>query len=77
MVNTSVPSLEMSLPLNIIPIPTTTRSCRSGAPAPHKIAEQIKIASIQCQMAVRHANGEAMEKTLTWAANEVEGFMRN
>jgi len=49
----------------------------AGAPAPHKIAEQINTASIQCQMAVRHYNGEAMEKTLAWAANEVEGFMRN
>ena len=28
-------------------------------------------------MAVRYYNGEALEKTLGWAANEVEGFMRN
>jgi len=49
----------------------------AGAPAPHKIAEQINTASIQCQMAVRYYNGEALEKTLAWAANEVEGFMRN
>ena len=49
----------------------------AGAPAPHKIAEQINTASIQCQMAVRYFKGEAMEKTLAWAANEVEGFMRN
>jgi hypothetical protein len=34
-------------------------------------------ASIQCQMAVRYYKGEALEKTLAWAANEVEGFMRN
>ena len=49
----------------------------AGAPAPHKIAEQINTASIQCQMAVRYYNGEALEKTLAWAASEVEGFMRN
>lgn len=49
----------------------------AGAPAPHKITEQIDTASIQCQMAVRYANGEALEKTLARAANEVEGFMRN
>jgi len=29
----------------------------AGAPAPHKIAEQINTASIQCQMAVRYFNG--------------------
>jgi len=28
-------------------------------------------------MAVRYYNGEALEKTLAWAANEVEGYMRN
>ena len=47
-----------------------------GAPAPHKIAEQINNASLMCQMAVRHYNGEAMEKTLAWAEGEVEGYMR-
>jgi ABC-type glycerol-3-phosphate transport system substrate-binding protein len=49
----------------------------AGAPAPHKIAEQINTASLQCQMAVRHSNGEAIEKTLAWAEGELEGFMRN
>jgi ABC-type glycerol-3-phosphate transport system substrate-binding protein len=49
----------------------------AGAPAPHKIAEQINTASIQCQMAVRYYTGEPLEKTLAWAANEVEGYMRN
>ena len=55
------------------------QECAAGvaaAPAPHKIAEQINTASIQCQMAVRYYNGEALEKTLAWATNEVEGFMR-
>jgi hypothetical protein len=28
-------------------------------------------------MAVRHFKGEAMEKTLDWAAGEIEGFARN
>jgi ABC-type glycerol-3-phosphate transport system substrate-binding protein len=49
----------------------------AGAPAPHKIAEQINTSSLQCQMAVRHAGGEAIEKTLTWATGELEGYMRN
>ena len=29
------------------------------------------------QMAVRYFRGEAMEKTLGWAAGELEGFTRN
>jgi hypothetical protein len=28
------------------------------------------------KMVVRHAQGEAMEKTLAWAETELEGFMR-
>ena len=32
--------------------------------------------SIQAQMLVRYAKGEAMEKTLDWAARELEGFKR-
>ena len=47
-----------------------------GAPAPHKIAEQIGTASLHCQMAVRYATGEPMEKTLAWAEGELEGYMR-
>ena len=31
----------------------------------------------QTQMAVRYFKGEAMDKTLDWAAKEIEGFMRN
>jgi hypothetical protein len=30
-----------------------------------------------CQMAVRHFNGEELEKTLAWAEGELEGYMRN
>ena len=48
----------------------------AGAPAPHKIAEQISTASLMCQMAVRHYTGEPMEKVLAWAEGEVEGYMR-
>jgi hypothetical protein len=29
------------------------------------------------KMAVRHFQGEAMEKTLAWAEGELEGFMRS
>ena len=49
----------------------------AGAPAPHKIGEQIYVQAIQTQMAVRHFKGEAMEKTLDWATAELEGFSRN
>jgi ABC-type glycerol-3-phosphate transport system substrate-binding protein len=49
----------------------------AAAPAPHKIAEQIYTQAIMTQMVVRYAKGEAMDKTLDWAAKELEGFMRN
>ena len=49
----------------------------AAAPAPHKIAEQIYTQGIQTQMVVRHFKGETMDKTLDWAAKEIEGFMRN
>jgi len=49
----------------------------AAAPAPHKIAEQIYTQAIQTQMIVRYAKGEAMDKTLDWAAKEIEGFSRN
>jgi ABC-type glycerol-3-phosphate transport system substrate-binding protein len=49
----------------------------AGAPAPHKVGEGIYVQAIQTQMAVRHFKGEAMEKTLDWAAREVESFSRN
>ncbi|MBS0520888.1 MAG: extracellular solute-binding protein [Proteobacteria bacterium] len=49
----------------------------AAAPAPHKIAEQIYNQGTMTQMAVRYFKGEPMEKTLDWASNELEGFMRN
>jgi len=49
----------------------------AGAPAPHAIAERIYTQATQTQMAVRYARGEAIEKTLDWAASEIEGFMRD
>ena len=49
----------------------------AGAPAPHKIGEQIYVQALMTQMAVRYFRGEAMEKTLDWAASELEGFTRN
>jgi hypothetical protein len=48
----------------------------AAAPAPPKIAEQIYTQAIHDQDGVRHAQGEAMDKTLDWAAKELEGFMR-
>jgi ABC-type glycerol-3-phosphate transport system substrate-binding protein len=49
----------------------------AAAPAPPKIAVQIYTQGIQTKMIARHLQGETMEKTLAWAAAEVEGFMRN
>ena len=49
----------------------------AGAPAPHSIAERIYTQATQTQMAVRYYRGEPMEKTLAWAASELEGFMRD
>jgi ABC-type glycerol-3-phosphate transport system substrate-binding protein len=46
------------------------------SPAPPLIAAQIWAQSIQNQMLVRYAKGETMEKTMDWAAREVEGFKR-
>jgi hypothetical protein len=48
----------------------------SGMPTPHHIAEPMYYQGIFTKMVVRHAQGEAMEKTLAWAESEVEGFMR-
>jgi ABC-type glycerol-3-phosphate transport system substrate-binding protein len=48
----------------------------AAAPAPPKIAVQIYTQAIMTKMAVRHFQGEAMEKTLNWASGELEGFMR-
>jgi ABC-type glycerol-3-phosphate transport system substrate-binding protein len=48
----------------------------AAAPAPHKIARQIYVQGLMTKMAVRHFQGEAIEKTLSWAEGELEGFMR-
>lgn len=50
----------------------------AAAPAPHKIAQQIYTQGIQTQMVVRYAvRGDSMEKVISWASSEIEGFMRN
>jgi ABC-type glycerol-3-phosphate transport system substrate-binding protein len=48
----------------------------AAAPAPPKIAVQIYTQGIMTKMVARQAQGEAMEKTIAWAAGELEGFMR-
>ena len=48
----------------------------AAAPAPPKIAIQIYTQGLMTKMAVRHAQGEAVDKTIGWAAKELEGFMR-
>jgi len=46
------------------------------SPAPPLLAAQIWAQAIQGQMIVRFFKGEALEKTLDWAANEIEGLKR-
>jgi ABC-type glycerol-3-phosphate transport system substrate-binding protein len=48
----------------------------AAAPSPPKIAKQIYTQGLMTKMTVRHMQGEAMEKTLSWAESEVEGFLR-
>lgn len=46
------------------------------SPAPPLIAAQIWAQAIQPKMIVRYFQGEPLEKTLDWAASELEGFKR-
>jgi hypothetical protein len=46
----------------------------AASPAPPKIASQIYTQGTMTKMIVRHAQGEAMEKTIAWAETELEGF---
>jgi ABC-type glycerol-3-phosphate transport system substrate-binding protein len=48
----------------------------AAAPSPPKIAVQIYTQGLMTKMAVRHFQGEAMEKTLAWAEAELEGMTR-
>ena len=48
----------------------------AASPAPPKIAVQIYTQGIMTKLTVRHLQGEPMEKALSWAESEVEGFMR-
>ncbi|MSO77830.1 MAG: extracellular solute-binding protein [Alphaproteobacteria bacterium] len=48
----------------------------AATPAPHAIAVQIYTHGLMCKLAVRHFQGEAMEKTLDYAVKELEGYMR-
>ena len=49
----------------------------AASPAPPKVAQQIYTQATLTQMCLRHAQGDAMEKTLAWAEGECEGFMRS
>jgi len=46
------------------------------SPAPPLLAVQIWSQAIQSQMIVRYFMGEAMDKVLSWAETELEGFKR-
>ena len=52
------------------------KSAIACSPAPPVIAAQIFTQAIMPKMIVRHLQGEPMEKTLDWAASELEGFKR-
>jgi len=43
----------------------------------HHVAGQTFQQALRAQLFVRNAKGEAMDKTLDWAAKEIEGFSRN
>ena len=49
----------------------------AAAPAPPKVAAQIYTQATLTKMVARHAQGEAMEKTIAWAESELEGFNRS
>jgi hypothetical protein len=49
----------------------------AGWPAPPKVAQQIYTRATMTKMALRYSQGEPLEKTLTWAEGECEGFMRS
>lgn len=46
------------------------------SPAPPAIASQLYTNAIQPKMIVRMGRGESIEKTLAWAASEIEGYAR-
>jgi ABC-type glycerol-3-phosphate transport system substrate-binding protein len=48
----------------------------AASPAPPRIAQQVYAQALLTKMCVRHFQGEPMEKTLTWAEGECEGYMR-
>ena len=48
----------------------------AAAPAPPRIAHQIYVQAVQTKMVARLLNKEPMASVLSWAENEVEGFMR-
>jgi len=46
------------------------------SPAPPQIASQLYTNAVQPKMIVRIGRGESIEKTLAWAASEIEGYSR-
>jgi ABC-type glycerol-3-phosphate transport system substrate-binding protein len=49
----------------------------AARPAPPKIAAQIYTQATMTKMAVRHIQGEPVEKVIAWAESELEGFTRS
>ena len=48
----------------------------AASPAPPKIAQQIYAQATLTKMALKYYQGQAMEKVLSWAEGECEGFLR-
>jgi hypothetical protein len=46
------------------------------SPAPPQIASQLYTHAVMPKMIVRMGRGESIDKTLAWAASEIEGYAR-
>jgi len=50
----------------------------AGAPAPANIAQQMYVQAINTKMIARCTQGgDSIDKTIGWAASELEGYMRS
>jgi len=58
--------------------PRTQVTWMAGAPAPASIAQQMYVQAINTKMIARCTQGgDSIDKTIGWAASELEGYMRS
>src|SRR2546426_389478 len=58
--------------------PRTQVTWMAGAPAPASIAQQMDVQAINTKMIARCTQGgDSIDKTIGWAASELEGYMRS